>query len=96
MPVPTFGPRMVCTRCGIVSADAQPNWLEKPARQMLADAPHGCTEPALRAHGFTVGLLVGLVGAGLAVAKPDTMKAAGRSFSVVRFVITALGRAMVS
>jgi hypothetical protein len=43
---------------------------------------------ALRAHGFGVGPLVGLVGAGLAVAKPETMKAAGRSFSVVRFVIT--------
>jgi hypothetical protein len=36
---------------------------------------------------------VGLVGAGLAVAKSETMKAAGRSFGVVRFVITDLGRA---
>ena len=25
VPVPTFGPRMVCTRCGIVGADARPN-----------------------------------------------------------------------
>jgi hypothetical protein len=24
--VPTFGPRTVCTRCGIVGADARPNW----------------------------------------------------------------------
>jgi|ERR1700722_6180309 hypothetical protein len=24
--VPTLGPRMVCTRCGIVGADARPNW----------------------------------------------------------------------
>jgi hypothetical protein len=24
--VPTFGARMVCTRCGIVGADARPNW----------------------------------------------------------------------
>jgi hypothetical protein len=23
--VPTFGPRMVCTRCGIMGADARPN-----------------------------------------------------------------------
>jgi hypothetical protein len=30
VPVPTFGPRMVCTRCGIVGADARPNWLEPP------------------------------------------------------------------
>jgi hypothetical protein len=47
----------------------------------------------LRAHGFRVGLLVGLVGAGLAAAKSETMKAAGRSFGVVRFVITDPGRA---
>jgi hypothetical protein len=33
--VPTFGPRMVCTRCGIVGADARPNWLEQPARESL-------------------------------------------------------------
>jgi hypothetical protein len=32
MPVPSFGPRMVCTRCGIVGADARPNWREQPAR----------------------------------------------------------------
>jgi hypothetical protein len=24
--VPAFGPRMVCTGCGIVGADARPNW----------------------------------------------------------------------
>jgi hypothetical protein len=33
VPVPTFGPRMVCTRCGIVGADARPNWREQPARE---------------------------------------------------------------
>ena len=27
--VPTLGPRMVCTRCGIIDADARPNWREK-------------------------------------------------------------------
>jgi hypothetical protein len=32
MPVPAFGPRMVCTRCGIIGADARPNWREQPAR----------------------------------------------------------------
>jgi hypothetical protein len=30
--VPTFGPRMVCTRCGIVGADARPNWKEHRAQ----------------------------------------------------------------
>jgi hypothetical protein len=33
--VPTFGPRLVCTRCGIVGADARPKWKEKPARESL-------------------------------------------------------------
>jgi hypothetical protein len=30
VPVPSFGPRMVCTRCGILGA--RPNWREQPAR----------------------------------------------------------------
>jgi hypothetical protein len=28
VPLPRFGPRMVCTRCGIIGADARPNWQE--------------------------------------------------------------------
>jgi hypothetical protein len=28
--VRTFASRMVCTRCGIVGADARPNWRENP------------------------------------------------------------------
>jgi hypothetical protein len=31
--MPTFGPRMVCTSCGIVGADARPNWNEQPPRE---------------------------------------------------------------
>jgi hypothetical protein len=27
--VPLFGPRMVCTVCGAVGADARPNWNER-------------------------------------------------------------------
>jgi hypothetical protein len=27
--VPTFGPRMVCTRFGIIGADERPNWKEQ-------------------------------------------------------------------
>jgi hypothetical protein len=38
VPVPTFGPRMVCTRCGIVGADARPNWQEQPPRERLTGA----------------------------------------------------------
>ncbi len=29
--VATFGPRMVCTVCGIIGADARPNWHEHRA-----------------------------------------------------------------
>jgi len=36
--VPSFGPRMVCTRCGIIGADARPNWLEQPQRETLTGA----------------------------------------------------------
>jgi hypothetical protein len=31
VPVPAFGPRMVCTVCGAIGADARPNWNERPA-----------------------------------------------------------------
>ena len=29
MTVPSFGPRMVCTVCGAIGADATPNWQER-------------------------------------------------------------------
>jgi hypothetical protein len=35
IPVPTFGQRMVCTVCGIVGADARPNWQERSSRESL-------------------------------------------------------------
>jgi hypothetical protein len=36
--VPTFGPRMMCSSCGIVGADARPNWKEQPPRETLTGA----------------------------------------------------------
>jgi hypothetical protein len=33
--VPSFGPRMVCTCCGIIGADARPNWREQAERPSL-------------------------------------------------------------
>jgi hypothetical protein len=38
VPVPTFGPRMVCTRCGIIGADARPNWNERSTPQAATGA----------------------------------------------------------
>jgi hypothetical protein len=35
MPVLSFGPRMVCSRRGIVRAGAQPNWKERPEHETL-------------------------------------------------------------
>jgi hypothetical protein len=29
VPVPSFGPRMRCSRCGHLGADARPNWSER-------------------------------------------------------------------
>jgi len=35
VPVPAFGPRMVCTSCGIIGAFARPNWQERPISESL-------------------------------------------------------------
>jgi hypothetical protein len=35
VPVPWFGPHVVCTCCGIVGADARPNWLERAKTREL-------------------------------------------------------------
>jgi hypothetical protein len=29
--VPSFGPRMVCTKCGMIGAEVRPNWRERVA-----------------------------------------------------------------
>jgi hypothetical protein len=33
--VPSFGPRMVCTGCGIAGADVRPSWEERSERASL-------------------------------------------------------------
>jgi hypothetical protein len=80
----------------LVEAPMPPSELtieQRRALQLLAEPPNGYTETALRARGFTPTLLVvSLVGRGYAVVKPQTMRAAGRSFGFVRFVITDSGR----
>jgi hypothetical protein len=39
--VPSFGPRMVCTGCGIVGADARPNWQERPPSESITGMQWG-------------------------------------------------------
>jgi hypothetical protein len=65
---------------------------EKRALQLRAGTPHGYTKKTLRAHGFRDGLLSRIVRAGLAVAKPEIVKADGRTLSLVRLTITDAGR----
>jgi hypothetical protein len=36
--VPSFGPRMVCPSCGIIGADARPNWRKQAERPRLMGA----------------------------------------------------------
>jgi hypothetical protein len=36
---PSFGPRMVRTKCGIMATDARPNWLAQARRDRRAGAP---------------------------------------------------------
>jgi len=35
VPVPAFGPRKFCTHCGMIGADARPNWKEQRRRESL-------------------------------------------------------------
>ena len=58
------------------------------ALRLLADAPEGVTEALMLAHGFRVELLVDLCIAGLAIAKPEHIRAGGRAMEVVRMKIT--------
>jgi hypothetical protein len=65
------------------------------ALEMLAGYPNGCSESELKAKGFTIGLLSGLVRLGLATATPAIVEVGGRSLGVVRLAITEKGRTMI-
>jgi hypothetical protein len=67
---------------------------QRRALDMLAGSHNGCTESILRAHGFSVGLLAGLMGTGLAKAEAEMTQAGGRVICVVRIRITDAGRAL--
>jgi hypothetical protein len=103
VPVPTFGPRMVCTRCGIISLarmcgpirwkhPSGDNPDQHEALRMLAGSPHGCTQSVLRAHGFAIGMLLSLVVDRLAGAEAEKTRAGAQTITVVRLRITDAGR----
>jgi hypothetical protein len=62
---------------------------------MMAGCPDGRTEATLKANGFLIGLLGGLIRAGLATATRGVVKAGDRTLGVVRLTITEKGRTMI-
>jgi hypothetical protein len=65
------------------------------ALEMMATLPRGCSEAELKAKGFGIRLLGGLIRAGLATATPGVVKAGDRTIGVVRLAITEKGRTMI-
>ena len=55
VPVPDFGPRMVCTSCGIIGAFARPNWQE---RQPQGSLPAGSGDEWLRGGPLSPGAMM--------------------------------------
>jgi hypothetical protein len=66
---------------------------ERHALELLASNPNGPTEELLvHGHGFTRRMLTGLVDAGFAIGRRESVKAGARAFEVVRVMITDAGR----
>jgi hypothetical protein len=63
---------------------------QRAALDLLAGCPDGCTEAAMKANGFGIGLLATLIRAGLAMATPGVVQ-----LGVVRIAIKEMGRATV-
>jgi hypothetical protein len=62
------------------------------ALDLLASSPHGATEKLLVvAHGFDSDMIAGLVRAGLATARHETVEAGGKTIRVKRYRITNAG-----
>jgi hypothetical protein len=70
----------------------RPNPDRRRALELLAGSRYGYTKAILRAHGFSIDMLVELVKAGLATTKRERMVAGGRLTDVVRLRITEAGR----
>jgi hypothetical protein len=70
----------------------RPNPDRRRALELLAGSRYGYTKAILRAHGFSIDMLVELVKAGLATTKRERMVAGGRRTDVVRVRITEAGR----
>ena len=69
----------------------RPNPDRRRALELLAGNREGCTKAMMRAHGFSIDMLLELVRAGLATTTRQRM-AAGRQTDVARLRITAVGQ----
>jgi hypothetical protein len=66
---------------------------QRSALEMLAGSPHGVTEDLLvLAHGFDSDMIAGLVSAGFASARRESMRAGGKTSEIVHIRITEAGR----
>ncbi len=70
----------------------RPNPDRRRALELLAGSRYGYTKAILRAHGFSIDMMVDLVKAGLATTKRERMVAGGRQTDIVRVRITEAGR----
>jgi hypothetical protein len=70
----------------------RPNPDRRRALELLAGSREGCTKAMMRAHGFSIDMLVELVKVGLATTKRERMVAGGRQTDVARVRITEAGR----
>ena len=70
----------------------RPNPDRRRALELLAGSRYGYTKAILRAHGFSIDMMIELVKAGLATTKRERMVADGRQTDVVRVRITEAGR----
>jgi hypothetical protein len=62
------------------------------ALALLASCPDGCPEALMVAHGFTIELMIALVGDGLASATEERVLAGKQTLEVTRVRITEAGR----
>jgi len=70
----------------------RPNPDRRRALELLAGSRGGCTKAMMRAHGFSIDMLVELVKVGLATTKRERIVAGGRQTDVARVRITEAGR----
>jgi hypothetical protein len=70
----------------------RPNPDRRRALELLAGSRYGYTKAILRAHGFSIAMMIELVKAGLATTKRERMVADGRQTDVVRVRITDAGQ----